>query len=189
MKISYHFLKAVWFIFHIYICYVPENDFWSWVWDGSGFIFLQMDVLSTIYWKDRPCPSQRRWLHHKPRVRIREDPLFGSLSCSLSCLLMLVPVPCGLYKFVIDYRFIVSLISGKRSSHLFFYFFKRSWPFSVICIFNIYILHSVCEVLPKHPAGILIRTALIPLRRPYILTVLSLSIHKIIHPFLHVGLL
>lgn len=93
----------------------------------------------------------------------------------------------SLYEFIIDYRFIINLISGKMSSHL-FSFFKRSWPFLVICIFT-YILDLVCQVLPKNPAGILIRTAQTTLRRPYVLIVLGLSIHKIIHPFLHVGLL
>lgn len=169
---------------HLYLLLI-----WRWFLEHgvrqNRFCFSPEWVLSTTYWKDGPCPWQFHL--HKPRVHVRQDPFFGSLFCSLC--LFVYACASTIQSLRIHYRLqIHNKFDIWWNVFSLVLILQEVLAILVICIF-IYILDSVCQVLPKNPAGILIRTAQTTLRRPYILIVLGLFIHKIIHPFLHVGLL
>lgn len=164
MKISYHFLKAVLFIFHIYICYVPEMTFGVGCEMGQvSFFFIWLSYQPHI--EKIPLASvSAAFITNQGSVYVRISVLFGSPSCTLSlcvCTCAGATQPLQIHhRLQIHHKFDV-----QQNVFSFVLVLHQEFLAIFIHLHFIYILDSVCQVPPKNPAGILIRTALMTLRR------------------------
>lgn len=83
MMISYHFLKAVLFIFHICICDVPEMTFGVGCEMGQvSFFFIWLSYQPHIE-KIPLAPVSAAFITNQGSVYVRISVLFGSPSCTL----------------------------------------------------------------------------------------------------------